>query len=368
MITYLLGLPGSGKSYYAVNKIFNNFSSHETAKKDIKVTYKNCYTNINQFKFELVNDVYELDFEKLYNILSRLHKHYKEKKSDKFLLSFLSKVKLKDTLFVIDEAHNFFDKKDLVLVWWLSYHRHLHHEIILITQNLSLIESKYKAFSEFFYVAKPQSLTLFKSFFKYNIFCSSRLSANSKSGDIKVKRSKDVFNLYHSGDSINAQNVILKFLMITAFFVSILFIFGYFIFHSLFSSDETKPTKQDIPISSPQNYDNQQTNKISQNSKINTQTSIPKSVENVSNSIFFKMTCNSYICTNENFSFPPQLLQIFIKDKQIKVLYKTNFKNKKRDFYLSTSNVFYSFIQSNNKGEKEDETKSLTSGISILGN
>jgi len=31
MITYLLGLPGSGKSYFAVDRIYNNFSNAEYA-------------------------------------------------------------------------------------------------------------------------------------------------------------------------------------------------------------------------------------------------------------------------------------------------------------------------------------------------
>ena len=187
MITYILGLPGSGKSYYAVNKIYNNFSDDKNAKKDKNITFRKCYTNINEFKFKRIDNVEKFDYDEFYKIIAHAHTLYKMKETDEKILTFLDQKGYKDTLFVIDEAHNIFDKKDIVLVWWLSYHRHLFHELILITQSLSLIESKYKAFSEFFYVAKPRSLVLNRNYFKYNIFCSSRLTKISKSGDIKVK-------------------------------------------------------------------------------------------------------------------------------------------------------------------------------------
>ena len=173
MITYLLGLPGSGKTYFAVDKIYNNFSTAPEAKKDKKLNLDICYTNINELNLKKLDNVHLLDFDILQKHLSELHRMViKEKSTDEALIEKLKEYNLYNALFVIDEAHHYFDRKDTVLVWWLSYHRHLYHEIILITQNLSLIESKYKAFSEFFYVAKPQSLTLNRSYFKYNVFCS----------------------------------------------------------------------------------------------------------------------------------------------------------------------------------------------------
>ena len=77
------------------------------------------------------------------------------------------KLNLYKALFVIDEAHNFFQTKDDVLVWWLTYHRHLYQDIFLITQNLALIDRKYKPLAEYFYKAVPSSLRLNKKVFKY---------------------------------------------------------------------------------------------------------------------------------------------------------------------------------------------------------
>lgn len=349
MITYLLGLPGSGKTYFAVDRIYNNFSSDKEAVKDKKVTFKNCYTNINEFQFNKIKNVYSLDFEVLYNILERLHKLYKAKKKDKYLVKFLRRIKLKDTLFVIDEAHNYFDKKDLILVWWLSYHRHLFHEIILITQNLSLIESKYKSFSEFFYVAKPQSLTLFKSHFKYNIFCSSRLSEKSKSGSVRFKKNQKVFSLYHSGDSISTSNVILKFVIMVIFMIIFLIFFVYFV---VLKHDITDSVHTDLKVQSKVN-------------KVSIQKEDSSNIVNTvnDNDIDFldkkliTMNCSRSSCFYKNYSYPPQLLAAYIDSEDLDLIYKDSSVPHNSILYLSCNRQFYNFLFPHqiNKGPENEE-------------
>ena len=361
MITFLLGLPGSGKSYYAVDRIYNNFSIDEKAKKDKKVTFQNCYTNINEFNYDKVENTYRLDFDKFYFILERLHKLYKAKKPDKYLVRFLSKVKLKDTLFVIDEAHNHFDKKDLVLVWWLSYHRHLFHEIILITQNLALIESKYKSFSEFFYVAKPQSLTLFKSHFKYNIYCSSRLSKASHSGATKVKRRQEVFALYHSGDSINSSNVILKYLLIS---LSVLvFLFGFIYYNYIYDSSPDVETSLEVQENDNDLAAQNKTSLAAAKDEIIEE----EEITDYSDSKYFMLSCTMSKCTNENIIIPPQLLRVFIDKKDITVLYTEKKRKYLVNYYLFSSKEFHTFIKIHKKGEYNEDDKG-DSNLNIFGN
>ncbi|MCX6077027.1 MAG: hypothetical protein NTW78_09125 [Campylobacterales bacterium] len=348
MITFLLGLPGSGKSYYAVDRIFNNFSSDIEAKKDTKVTFQNCYTNINEFNYNKVENVKRLDFDLFYSILVRLHGFAKAKKSDKYMIRFLQLVKLKDTLFVIDEAHNYFDKRNTVLVWWLSYHRHLYHEIILITQNLALIESKYKSFSEFFYKAQSQSLTLDKRYFSYTVFCSSRMNKDSRSGKIKIKRNPKVFELYHSGDSINASNIVLKFLLIAAVILIVLVAFFKFFIMDKGKKEDLKP--QTIEAST----------QISQKSFVPSAVAIDSEKKDYATLVFFQLACGMNKCQNKDISIPPALLSNFITDKSVTVL----FTDKKSDFlfiyYLESSQEFYNFL----KPQKEDykNEKSDTKG------
>ncbi|MDD3855270.1 zonular occludens toxin domain-containing protein [Sulfurimonas sp.] len=371
MISFFTGVPGSGKSCYAVDKIFNNFSDDVEAKKDKKATYTNCYTNINEFKFDKVHDVFPLDFDELKKHLTTLHKYYKDKKDDEFLIEKCKEYNIYNTLFIVDEAHNFFDTRDTVLIWWLSYHRHLFHEIILITQNLALIESKYKSFSEFFYKAFPQSLTLFKTHFKYNVYCSSRMSLVSKSGSIKIKRNKKVFELYKSGDSINAQNIILKFIFISLFFfVAAAAIFFWFI------------SSKNASVSAP---DSLTDNNISKAADSSTRTSshqtsqIPNGPAQIKNdnvvylgkdsdkyrdAKFIAFSCNTSICYNQTFSLPVPLVTQFIKSNNMNLLYSQNINKNYIKLFISCSEDFYIFLNSiSNQGSDTHEEKSLVNGF-----
>lgn len=349
MISFFIGVPGSGKTYFAVDKIYNNFSTDSSAQRDKKATYENCYTNINEFKFNKVESVYKLDFDDLKIKLTELHKYYKEKKDDEFLIAKCKEFNIYNTLFVIDEAHNYFDVKDNVLIWWLSYHRHLFHEIILITQNISLIETKYKSFSEFFYKASPQSLTLFKSHFKYTVYCQSRMSINSKSGVVKVKRNKKVFELYKSGDSINAQNIILKYILFSLILFICLFLYLKFF---ILNNDEIEnnvsvaAVQQLVPV--------QQTAPVQPVQQVSSVQYVAPSPTFVSENILFNLNCSDVSCSNEDINIPPDLITYFVKEKKIKILYSKKVTSKYFKFYFDTTKDFYNYLKST-KGVKNEE-------------
>jgi zona occludens toxin len=125
-------------------------------------------------------------------------------------------LKLSNSLFIIDEAHNFFDSANDTLIWWLSYHRHFHQDIMLITQSMQLIYRKYLRFSEFFYRAVPSSLRIRGGVFTYDQFIKWQLFKNSKVDSIKVKFNPDVYALYGSGANTQSKKVIYKFIFIGA--------------------------------------------------------------------------------------------------------------------------------------------------------
>lgn len=348
MITFLTGVPGSGKTYKAVDSIYNNFSNSKNAKPDLKKEYENCYTNINELKYDKLHDSYPLDLDDLKSKLTILHKLYKEKSIDEVLIEKCKELDIYRSLFVIDEAHNIFDNNDKVLIWWLSYHRHLYHDIFLITQNLSLIYTKYKSFSEFFYKAKPTTVSLNRKTFKYDVYINSRMSMNAKSHTEKISKNDEVFELYHSGDSVKVSNILVKFYI---FSFAALILAGVLFYYLLGSSDEVKKNSTPIPKVHIENKKN----------------NIPleEVFEDIEfdNKKLFILTCSYSKCSNESISIPPQLLRIFIKSNQIKELYSQYVNSNSTIFYLDSSKEFYTYLISKRSDTNEKFTNSDVSSL-----
>jgi zona occludens toxin len=245
MLEYYTGVPGSGKTYRAVSYAYDCFIDE---KSKVYKKYKFFYTNINEFKFDAFNSgiddvAFVLHMDKLLVSLSELHKLYLNNESDAVLLQRSKELNLSDTLFIIDEAHNFFDTKNDVLIWWLSYHRHLHQDIILITQNLSLIFKKYLSFGEFYYNAVSSSLRLRGSVFTYHQFIKWQLYKNSHTNTFKIKFNPAVYALYSSGANTQGTKVIHKFIAIAVFlFIVVIIFFKLYVSH--FSNSDSNATKK----------------------------------------------------------------------------------------------------------------------------
>ena len=119
MITYLIGNPGSGKTYYAVFMIYQTFLFEpkktfltKFAKPKEKPNYSYCYTNINEFKFELSDKFKKFDFDEFYLGLRNLYALYKTGATDNEVNEKAKELNLYGCVFVLDECHNFFkDKK-----------------------------------------------------------------------------------------------------------------------------------------------------------------------------------------------------------------------------------------------------------------
>ena len=319
MIVYFLGIPGSGKTYYGVNVIYDNFAKNisKKTKLSLKKDYINCYTNINEFHFDLTNNVFELDFDDLYSKLVILYDMYKKKFSDNELIQKSKELNIYKSLFVIDECHNFLDLPDKVKIWWLTYHRHLYHDIYLITQNLSLVNAKYKPLAEAFYRAKPNSLILDKRYFNYIYFTESRMTKASRVSTVKIRRQSFVFDLYKSGDTVKIDNVVLRFIKISLVLFFILLILGYYFYHNL-SSDNVKNKHQvssaiaSKPVlSSPIMQDNQDNQDIQDNQD---------NQVDISNLIYMSFTCTTSMCLYKNINFDVKLLAFAKKHFHLEVI------------------------------------------------
>ena len=244
--------------------------------------------------------------------------------------------KIYKSLFVIDEAHNHFDVRNPVLVWWLSYHRHLYQDIDLITQNLSLIDSKYKGFTEYFVRAVPQSLRLFSKTFRYNLFIDSRMSQKSKAGVEKIKYNPEVFKLYHSGDKPKTKNIILRFLLIAlALFVPVVAIL-YYIENKWTSKSEDKT----VAKTTVQQKENQTVTIQTKNTIQNNQMDITDDMR------LIRILCVKSSCYYQKTMFPLPLLNDLISNTQSKLLnIDTDYRTYQTELYVLATENFQNIFK-----------------------
>jgi zona occludens toxin len=205
MVEMITGVPGSGKTSYAITRLAKTFSKDEDLKKKIPNQFlipyvDKAFTNINELKVDELNNVSAIHFDDLVEKLTVLEENYRKNKwDDKQLNELATEYGINNAMFIIDECHNNLDVPNKVLTWWLSYHRHLHQHIILLTQNLSLVNTKYKAFPEIYLKAIPATLKVFNNNIVLKKYTNSRMSKNSQAGQVRVKKFNEVFALYGSG-------------------------------------------------------------------------------------------------------------------------------------------------------------------------
>lgn len=322
MIRFITGVPGSGKTYYAVNHLHKAVTDPKHKDK-----YRVIYTNINQFDFSISDKIKPYNHEAIYARISRLHKHYKKKATDAKLIKMARRFGVYKALFVIDEAHNIFDVKNPVLVWWLSYHRHLYQDIDLITQNLSLIESKYKGFTEYFVRALPQSLRLFQKNFTYRLYIDSRMTQKGRAGTEKLKYDPEVFKLYHSGDKPKTKNIVKQYLIISSLFLIPLGLLYYYIQSNWSKSEDKKPQVEKRETVQ---------RKIE---AINTKRHETITVDD--DDQFIDLTCIASTCSYQDMKMPMKVLKKLIETTESKLLYiDPNYAQNRYKVYLIATKKF----------------------------
>lgn len=239
------GVPGSGKSYKAVNTIYQAFVNE---KSDTFNKYQRFYCNIAEFKFDSFNGQgLKLVAPDFISQVAQLRIIALRGGSEDEILELARSFDLLDCLIVWDEAQSFFSKKNDVLLWLVEYHRHLHQDIILIAQSPDRILPGYKDLGDLHYKAVPPSLRVTNSL-QYKRFATPQLFKKSVVDTLSLKPDPKIFALYKSGANEKPKKIIYKFVIIAiviAFFVSGIF---YFI-SNRFSGDNnvSQPSVSSLP-------------------------------------------------------------------------------------------------------------------------
>lgn len=317
MITYLVGNPGSGKTYYAVFEIYRLFlfkPQKTFLSKFIKQPklkeYERCYTNINEFKFDLHDKFIKFDFDKFYADMSNLYELYSSKVSDAQLNERAKELNLSGCLIILDEAHNFLKAKgDPVLIWWLTYHRHLYQDIFLITQDLSLVNDEYKRIAEYFLKAMDSAKRLFKNKFRYIKYSSYKLYKKDALEVFTIPYLKEVFDLYHSGQDGSQKSFVRQFIYIGVF-LFILLVILFFLFVQQFRPDPAEQAQVYEPVSPLPASQTKST---------------PQTQDQPDKTYIYNLSCIDDVCrfANEKYTFPYGFISHIISGSKPLYFYST---------------------------------------------
>lgn len=362
MITYLIGNPGSGKTYYAVFMIYQTFLFEpkktfltKFVKPKEKPNYSYCYTNINEFKFELSDKFKKFDFDEFYLSLRNLYALYKTGATDNEVNEKAKELNLYGCVFVLDECHNFFkDKKDEILVWWLTYHRHLYQDIYLITQDLTLVNNEYKRIAEKFYRAVDSSRRLFSKKFRYEVYASFRLYKKDQLEIINIPFLEEVFNLYHSGQSSNKKSFVRFYFLLAVLVFIFLLLYFYFIVMSMFEVE--KPVDENIPTDDKIHVPASQTQSSSSLFYDNKK---PKDNNIELPEIYvYNISCLNNNCHfDDDYRLYPFSLITYISSthKPLYFYFEPKTNELVKYYYVFDKPVFANLIQKNNKGVSDEK-------------
>jgi hypothetical protein len=103
----------------------------------------------------------------------------------------------------------------------------LNHEILLLTQNKSLINTQYRNIPELFIKAQPISKAISKTTMRYFNYTDYRMTQKFSTTEIKINDT--YFDLYTSGNTSNQKLVGKKYIYMFLFFILFLIlIFSFF--------------------------------------------------------------------------------------------------------------------------------------------
>ncbi|MBX0312988.1 MAG: zonular occludens toxin domain-containing protein [Sulfurihydrogenibium sp.] len=148
MLSIIYGVPGSGKSYYAVYQIKKMLDEKRN------ITLISNIENLKLTHLNLDELIYQYGgIEKFFNVECDFWKTDVDKKKVLF----------------IDEAQRYFNKRffSSFVFFFFQYHRHLNIDIYLITQSYKTLPTELVVLAEIVIQAVPSSFRWFRNSFRY---------------------------------------------------------------------------------------------------------------------------------------------------------------------------------------------------------
>lgn len=308
MFVILDGTMGSGKTYYAVDYIYNNLQK-----------YYKIFTNINNFKFHY--NIEKLDFDAFTDVLFAVREvHYDKIQSDNDFYQILIDYGISDpsiisnideakpSLFIIDESQRYFSKTSDIHNFFIQYSRHMNIHIILITQSYKILHRDLPSLCDFLLHAVSSSKRLSDKTFRYQKYVGTPFYKDTFDSSLTLTFDSRIGSLYSSGGGVGVKSVILKHLWkFVLLVVFVVIAFSYFVYSNYFVSTRTSSTQK---ISKS----------INKQKKFNVVVE-PKSI-NLSNFTLIKFTCINTKCNYLSVSLSPVDLDNLITYSASQILSK----------------------------------------------
>jgi len=361
MAKLITGIQGSGKSYKAMHEIatskdkyyrvYSNLdkliNTHTIFSLDFNyfVTYglKECFkimvTNNRDME---VNE--ELSNDEIFKLITTQNVSFDDAIDHLKEIGILPSVVNEDNriLMIIDEAQDYFGKSAKLsseLIWFITQHRHLYIEVILLTQDVSLIRSDYKLFNEI-YDAVPPVKQFDKNYFTYHQYAGLPISEGNYVGKIKLKRDQKIFAMYQSGDKVESPNILKRFIWMAVAAVLIVGVSLYLLFDQ-FGGKKKKVTENS----------SKKTVSVIGDTTSKTEIHI---ISNYNDFKYIDLHCMGSQCKNKKYAINVQVddLQDLLKNTQSKFLRKKMLSSNYALVYLLVSPDFLGLFK---KGSEKNE-------------
>jgi hypothetical protein len=227
MINLITGVPGSGKTLLSLKLLTDKYFIYS---KEVKTFFKRPeYQNITI----ITNiDTLKLEHKNLSDVMRQSGKDF-ESFFDYEYQKYISQ-KYPQIIYILDECQRYLSRRlPANTTLYFDMHRHLDHNIFLITQDFKKIHYDITSLIEFEYRLIKRSLSITGEF-RYHVKINNEITATKG-----FRGTKKLFSLYKSFESndnnIKTGNLYLKYLAIPCL---ILIISAFFLMDVLFSHEE----------------------------------------------------------------------------------------------------------------------------------
>lgn len=389
-ITYITGVSGSGKSYfstYTIYKMFKNdfrkantfmqwFNYYISPIKPKKL-FTHAYVNIDNFNYDFHPNLKPFTYDALRKDLAKLHRYkVKESCSDKDLIKEAKKLGLYDCLIVFDEVQDHFKKPvDDVIVWWLTYHRHLEQELHLMTQDLGQIPSDYFRNTTHFYKMPSPALALFKNRFTVSYYSCKGMTAKCREKSFTIPFLNEVGELYTSGAKQDRESVVKKFFWIFPLMALFMYMaYEYFKYISKEESDKASGIQREEVVQE-EHRGEPQTEEIKQEIQeyeakeaILQNDTKKKDFEKEEILKLVTIKCIKEVCLYDNKEFPMDLIMYIINNYKIEYTYINEITYTYTEYTFLLDERILSMLDTlKQKKEKRKKSTIPQSQISLFG-